>query len=533
MTSPKSPFTAHSRIHGWIAPHTKNRPRCCCMGPYPQVSPLFHCVAAPKKRDRIIPRRKTGGRPKAGFDRFDLRPELRQAIADAEYTEPRPIQDKALPPALEGRDVLGLAQTGTGKTAAFVLPILERLLAGRRPGPRALVVAPTRELASQVHSEFERLARHTPIKATAIFGGVPIPRQVRALRQRPEVIVACPGRLLDLMNQGALHLDGVEVLVLDEADHMFDMGFLPDVRRILRALPERRQNLLFSATMPREIRKLADAVLQRPAVIELANARPAETIDHALYPLAELDKVGALEKLLSDKGFRSAIVFLRTKRRVKTLAQRLEKHGHSAVALQGNMSQPQRERALSGFRSGQYSILVATDIAARGLDIAGVSHVINYDVPNTPDAYTHRIGRTGRSEQSGIAFTFVTDEDRASIRAIEKRLGAPIERRPLAELGTIRPSSLKPTRKGAPQRSGSRRGPKAFAAPKGRGTKTTKANGQRTFAANKTRSLKGAQFGLGLMEPPHRKVAPKPASNWARGIDSNVPTPTRRNSTRG
>ncbi len=365
-----------------------------------------------------------------------------QAVRDAAYTEPRPIQAKAMPPALKGRDVLGLAQTGTGKTAAFVLPILQRLLSEHRPGPRALVVAPTRELATQVHTEFERLARHTRLKSTAVFGGVPIPRQIRALSAKPDVVVACPGRLLDLLNRGALRLDGIEVLVLDEADHMFDMGFLPDVRRILRALPRRRQNLMYSATMPREIRKLADTVLERPAVVELGDSKPAETIDHALYPLDESEKVGALESLLTGEGFRSAIVFLRTKRRARRLAEHLDGRGHRAVALQGNMSQGQRERALLGFREKRYDVLVATDIAARGLDIANISHVVNYDVPNTPDAYTHRIGRTGRSEQAGTAFTFVTPDDREALRAIEKRLGAAIERRRSEELGPLAHATL-------------------------------------------------------------------------------------------
>jgi len=338
--------------------------------------------------------------------------------------------------------VLGLAQTGTGKTAAFVLPILQRLSGSRRPGPRALVVAPTRELAAQVQAEFERLARFTNIESVAVFGGVPFVRQQKAIRKRPDVIVACPGRLLDLVNRGGLRLDGIEVLVLDEADHMFDMGFLPDLKRILAALPPRRQNLLFSATMPREIRKLADRVLHKPEVVELANARPAETIDHSVYPLAEGQKVGALQQLLDSPEFTSAIVFLRTKRRAKRLALRLDKGGRAAVALQGNMSQGQRERALKGFREGRYKILVATDIAARGLDIAGVSHVVNFDVPNTPDAYTHRIGRTGRSGLTGSAFTFVTSDDAAAIRAIEKRLGTPIERRRAGELGPLATTSL-------------------------------------------------------------------------------------------
>jgi superfamily II DNA/RNA helicase len=396
----------------------------------------------------------------------------------------------------------------------------------RRSGPRALVVAPTRELAAQVHAEFERLAVHTTLTATSVFGGVPIARQIRALRQRPDVVVACPGRLLDLLGQGAVQLDRIEVLVLDEADHMFDMGFLPDVRRILRALPPRRQNLLFSATMPREIRKLADTILNKPAVIELGNSRPAETIAHALYPLAEGDKVGALEKLLAGEDFRSAIVFLRTKRRAKRLAERLEWHGHAAVAMQGNMSQPQRERALAGFREGRFSVLVATDIAARGLDIVGVSHVINFDVPNTPDAYTHRIGRTGRSEMPGTAFTFVTPDDADGVRAIEKRLGASIERRQLSELGTIKFATLK----GSPKASKKTRRPSSF------GGKTRKTSRPRLLAsrpAAKTSVATAARkeqaaFGVGVVEGRAPAVGSKGGKPRERGQDGSRPRRQRR-----
>ncbi len=351
------------------------------------------------------------------------------------FTTPRPVQERAIPPALAGRDVLGLAQTGTGKTAAFALPILHRLLDRQRPGPRALVVTPTRELTAQVAEQFDRLAAHTPFASASLYGGVPIARQQRALRRCPEVLVACPGRLLDLLGRGALRLDTIEVLVLDEADHMFDMGFLPDVRRILRALPARRQNLLFSATMPDEIRKLANQVLVEPAVVELEHSRPAETIEHALLPLQEGDKVRALERLLGGEDFSSALVFLRTKRRARRLARQLDDRGHAAIALQGNMSQGQRDRALNGFRENRYNVLVATDIAARGLDIEGISHVVNFDVPGTPDAYTHRIGRTGRSGRSGAALTFVTPAESAAVRAIERRLGARIERKPEADAG--------------------------------------------------------------------------------------------------
>jgi len=263
----------------------------------------------------------------------------------------------------------------------------------------------------------------------ALFGGSPTERQARELaKKEPEIIVACPGRLLDLIQRGDLVLQGVEVLTLDEADHMFDMGFLPDIRRILQHLPERRQNLFFSATMPREIHKLARRILFKPVTIEIEHSKPADTIDHALYSIQENRKFDALEALFSGSEFCSAIVFLRTKRRVRKLAQRLGKQGHSAVALQGNMSQNQRESALRDFRSGHFDVLVATDIAARGLDIEGVSHVVNYDIPNTPDAYTHRIGRTGRSGLAGTAFTFVTPVDDAILRSIEKRLGQRIKR---------------------------------------------------------------------------------------------------------
>lgn len=456
---PRGRPPAHSRVPQGVAPHRSRSFPSLLYGSRSRASDRVTRAAAKKRPD--ISRRNATGRPEAGFDRFDLRPELLQAVSEAGFTATRPIQEEALPPALAGRDVLGLAQTGTGKTAVFVLPILQRLLGGRRPGPRALIVAPTRELAAQVQGEFERLAVHTPITSTAVFGGVPIPRQVRALGRRPDVVVACPGRLLDLLERGALRLDAVEVLVLDEADHMFDMGFLPDVRRILRALPSRRQNLMFSATMPREIRQLADRVLRKPVVVDVGHSQPAETIEHALYPLAEGQKVGALERLLAGPEFRSAIVFLRTKRRAKRLAQRLDERGHAAAALQGNMSQPQRRRALEGFRAGTFDVLVATDIAARGLDIAGVSHVVNFDVPNTPDAYTHRIGRTGRSEQTGTAFTFVTPADAGSVHDIERRLGSAIERRQLAELGPIESTNLnraKAGRRGQQPRAARRRG---------------------------------------------------------------------------
>ena len=406
---------------------------------------------------------------KVGFDQFPLIPELQRALTEEGYFEPRPIQVEAIPPALEGRDILGLAATGTGKTAAFVLPVLDYLSSSKRGrGTRTLVVTPTRELAAQVHGEFERLAAYTNIRSVVLFGGVPIQRNIRELRQGADVIVACPGRLIDLLRQREVHLDRVEVLILDEADHMFDMGFLPDIRRILGALPQERQNLMFSATMPREIRKLADRVLVNPVVVELNNSKPAETISHAIYPMREDQKEGALGRLLSHEDADSCIVFVRTKHRARRLAMKLQRRGHQAIALQGNMSQNQRQRALQGFKDGAYDVLVATDIAARGLDISGVTHVINYDVPNVPEAYTHRIGRTGRSESTGTAYTLVTRDDGAQIRAIEKLLGERIDQGDLSSMELPRSARVKRrasgprhvVKGGAPEQA-RRRGPAA------------------------------------------------------------------------
>jgi ATP-dependent RNA helicase RhlE len=366
--------------------------------------------------------------PTSGFDRFDLAAPLLRGVAAAGFSEPRPIQDETIPAALDGRDVLGLAQTGTGKTAAFALPILDRLLEDSGPGPRALVVAPTRELASQIDAEFRLLARYTRLSSVTVYGGVSARGQMAALRRRPDVVIACPGRLLDLHGQGAVRLDRIQTLVLDEADHMFDMGFLPDIRRILAALPRRRQNLLFSATMPRAIRGLADDLLRDPHVAELSHSTPAATIEHALYPVAEGRKQALLERILSDERAASTIVFTRTKHRARRLAEKLDRAGHRAVALQGNMSQSQRDRAMRGFRGSRFDVLVATDIAARGIDVTKVSHVINFDVPTTPEAYTHRIGRTGRADNDGTAATFITGNDRAMVKAIERNLGEAIPR---------------------------------------------------------------------------------------------------------
>jgi ATP-dependent RNA helicase RhlE len=367
--------------------------------------------------------------PVAGFDQLGLAPSLLRGVVAAGFVEPRPIQVATLPAALAGRDVLGLAQTGTGKTAAFALPILQRCAAERRRGPRALILAPTRELATQIAEEIRMLACFTQAEVVCIFGGVSAQTQTRALARHPDIVVGCPGRVLDLIQQRDLRLGAVEMLVLDEADHMFDMGFLPDVRRILAELPRERQNMLFSATMPTEIRSLADRILRHPHVSELGCTEPPRTIDHMVVSVREDHKRSLLEHILAKDHCESAIVFTRTKRRARTLAQQLERSGVRVAAMQGNMSQPARTRAMDGFRNGSLDVLIATDILARGIDVQGISHVINFDVPNTPDAYTHRIGRTGRAECEGQAVTFVTRDDTAWLRATERKLGAPIARR--------------------------------------------------------------------------------------------------------
>ena len=412
---------------------------------------------------QLIPMTAASNEPRSGFDRFELHPLIQRGVTAAGFREPRPIQVETIPAALEGRDVLGLAQTGTGKTAAFALPLLDWFTSERGRGPRALVLAPTRELATQIDAEIRLLARFTRLQVVTVYGGVSAHAQIRALRRHPDIVVGCPGRVLDLMGQGALRLGGVESLVLDEADHMFDMGFLPDLKRILAALPDDRQNLLFSATMPAEIRKLADALLRDPHVAQLTRSGPAQTIDHALVSVREDRKRDLLEHILGRDDCDSAIVFTRTKHRARRLAQQLSRSGHRAVGLQGNMSQAQRDRAMQGFRKGRFDVLVATDIAARGIDVHGVSHVVNFDVPNTPDAYTHRIGRTGRAEREGRALTFVTRDDASWLRATERMLGSAIPRRtvegfapePLGSGGGG--SSPAPRRGASPSRSGAAR----------------------------------------------------------------------------
>jgi ATP-dependent RNA helicase RhlE len=368
-----------------------------------------------------------------GFSSFKLHPKITASINALGYKIPTPIQLQAIPPVLAGKDVMGLAQTGTGKTAAFVLPILERLLPGQRGKVRALIIAPTRELAEQTHVSIGELGRNTGLKSCTIYGGVGVNPQIQKLRAGVDIVVACPGRLLDHINQRTINLANLEVLVLDEADRMFDMGFLPDVRRIVKQLPLKRQTLMFSATMADSIRKLTDEVLHDPVTIKIGHSAPAHTVSHALYPIEEHLKSGLLMELLKHTDTESILIFTRTKHRAKRIGQLLEKAGYKAASLQGNLSQNKRQDALDGFRNGSYQILVATDIAARGIDVLSISHVINYDIPDTTDAYTHRIGRTGRAAKTGDAFTFVSAEDEPLIKSIERVLGKKIERRTLKD----------------------------------------------------------------------------------------------------
>jgi ATP-dependent RNA helicase RhlE len=365
------------------------------------------------------------------FESFNLQPSVMAGVQALGYITPTPIQEQTIPAIMEGRDMIGLAQTGTGKTAAFAIPILNKLAQGKRGQLRALVISPTRELAEQICDQFTELGKKTGLRNVAIYGGVGKEMQIRKLRNGAEIAVGCPGRLLDHLYAGVLDLSKLEVLVIDEADRMFDMGFLPDIKRILECILQPRQTLLFSATMPDDIRRLVKEVLRNPVTVQIGRSAPASSVSHALYPVQQNLKTALLEEILYRTKTDSVLVFVRTKHRVERLAEQLYKGGYNVASLQGNLSQSRRQAALDGFRSGAIKILVATDIAARGIDVSNISHVINYDMPESVDAYTHRIGRTGRVEETGEAFTFVTHEDMTLVRDIEKVLGKPIERRTL------------------------------------------------------------------------------------------------------
>jgi len=368
------------------------------------------------------------------FSHLPLHRDLLRAVADLGFVEPTPIQERAIPPILEGRDVLGRAMTGSGKTAAFLLPILHRLHGKPRGTTRALILTPTRELAAQIAEDLAGLARHTPLTAAAVYGGVGLGAQEKALRRGVDVVVATPGRLLDHFRHGYAALRGLEVLVIDEADRMLDVGFLPDIRRVMSHVPARRQTLLFSATLPPEIVALSRDILRNPVSIEVgpASSTPAAGVSHAAYPVRAELKSALLAELVKRGEIRSVIAFTRTKHRANRLADFLVRNGVAAGRIHGNRSQAQREQALAGFQRGNFPVLVATDIAARGIDVEALSHVVNFDVPNSPDDYVHRVGRTARAGLTGDAFLFVSPEEEPQVTRIERAIGKRIPRVTLA-----------------------------------------------------------------------------------------------------
>ncbi|HET9360131.1 MAG TPA: DEAD/DEAH box helicase [Vicinamibacterales bacterium] len=363
------------------------------------------------------------------FASLKLHPALLKAVRELGFVRPTPIQADAIPPALAGRDVLACAMTGSGKTAAFLLPIVHTLIDRPRRTTRALVLTPTRELAAQILEDLNALAVHTPVTAAAVYGGVGMGPQEHAFRSGVDVIIATPGRLLDHFRSAYAKLAGIEHLVLDEADRMLDMGFLPDIRRVLRHIPARRQTMFFSATMPPPIGKLASEMLKNPAMInQQRQAAPAVGIAQAVYPVPQDLKGPLLVQLLERNILKEALVFTRTKHRANRLADLLVQHRLNAARIHGNRSQAQRTEALAGFKSGKYRVLVATDIAARGIDVEALSHVLNFDVPAVPEDYIHRVGRTGRAELTGDAFTFVAPDEEGDLRAIERAIGKTLPR---------------------------------------------------------------------------------------------------------
>jgi ATP-dependent RNA helicase RhlE len=363
------------------------------------------------------------------FSALELHPTLLKGVADLGFTSPTPIQSQAIPCALDGRDILASAVTGSGKTAAFLLPILHRLIDRPRGTTRALVLAPTRELALQILDDLQGLARHTGLKAAAVHGGVSMGPQEKALRSGVDVIVATPGRLMDHFQYGYAKLAGLEYLVLDEADRMLDMGFLPDIRRVLKHVPKPKQTFLFSATMPAPIERLTREILNAPARIALQRrAAPASGVAHTVYPVPSALKGALLVELLKRGEMDDALVFTRTKHRADRLAKLLNRSGVSAERIHGNRSQPQRTKALAGFKAGEHRVLVATDIAARGIDVEALGHVVNFDIPTVPEDYIHRVGRTARAQATGAAFTLVAPEEEADLQRIERVVGSKLSR---------------------------------------------------------------------------------------------------------
>ena len=362
------------------------------------------------------------------FQNYNIDPRCLSALKSQRITEPTPVQAEAIPAALEGRDVIAIAQTGTGKTLAFALPALTRLAAAKPGRNRMLVLTPTRELAVQVHSVLQSMGKTLGLTAVSVYGGVGMEPQTKALRRGVDIVVACPGRLLDHIGRGNARFDDLSMLVLDEADRMLDMGFLPDIKRIVKVLPKQRQTMMFSATFPKEIDRLAADFQHDPLRVEIGLVAPVEAVRQGIYTVDPKGKMGLLTKLLGERNVESALVFLRTKHRTDRVAKALHKAGLKAQAIHGGRTQGQRQRALDGFRKGHYRILVATDVAARGLDIEGITHVVNYDIPGSPDDYVHRVGRTGRASADGDAITFVCPEDHKTLGLIERALGKNLPR---------------------------------------------------------------------------------------------------------
>ncbi len=363
------------------------------------------------------------------FKQFEIHPKCLSVIESQGLTEPTPIQNEAIPVALDGSDVIAVAQTGTGKTLAFTLPALTRLANGKRGRTRMLVLTPTRELAQQVEKVIAPLGKPLGLRSVCVFGGVGMEPQTRALRRGTEIIIATPGRLLDHISRGNVRFDALSILVLDEADRMLDMGFLPDIRRIIGRLPEERQTLLFSATFPSEIKRLAATLQHDPQHIEVGVvSKPVETVQQALYTVDSNEKTKLLSTILKKSEVKSAIVFIRTKHRTDRVAKMLKKKGINAQAIHGGRTQSQRDKALDSFRQGKSQVLVATDVAARGIDIQGVTHVVNYDIPRSFDDYLHRIGRTGRANETGDAITFVSPQEHKDLSTIEQGLGRHLPR---------------------------------------------------------------------------------------------------------
>lgn len=432
------------------------------------------------------------------FTKFKFQAIIAKNIKKCGYSHPTPIQEEAMPKVMAGHDLLGLAQTGTGKTAAFALPIIQRLMQGKPGQLRALVVAPTRELAEQIDQNFQALAQGTGLRTVTVYGGVGKGGQLQQFKRGVDIVIACPGRLLDHLNNHDLSLEKVTTLVLDEADQMFDMGFFPDIRRILKHLPRQRQTLLFSATMPTDIKKLAAETLTNPEEVRIKLEEPLEAISQIIIPVSKRQKAALLLQLLKEPQSGSTLVFSRTKYGAKNLAKKLTKAGLKATSLQGNMSQNQRQKALTGFRDGEFTVLVATDIAARGIDVSLVEQVINYDLPSTAEAYTHRIGRTGRAKRSGKAISFMAYDDHAMVKAIEHLQGQKIPRQNMTGFA-MEEKDEAPRKQQPPRRGKKKKSPSAHQSkPRTRSQGSAKKNKARAVSKKSGSNIakKGSIFGL-------------------------------------